>query len=106
MTAPLSLSDEQVFQLWDLWQEANKFHDSTDGEEGLDRLNEIEEELHAAMGASVHCLAVVLMIEIGNPEDVCGLKLASLRAIRPQLVGVLAEDADRVLAQKKEEERV
>jgi hypothetical protein len=28
---------------------------------------------------------------------------ASLRAIRPQLVGAIAEDADRVLAEKYEE---
>ena len=47
-------------------------------------------------------LAVVLMIEIRNLEDVDGLKRASLSALRPQLVGAIAEDADRVLAEEKE----
>ena len=48
-------------------------------------------------------LAVVLMIEIRNLEDVDGLKRASLSALRPQLVGAIAEDADRVLAEEKED---
>ena len=43
------------------------------------------------------------MIEIRNPEDVDGLKRASLSALRPQLVGAIAEDADRVLAEEKED---
>jgi hypothetical protein len=47
-------------------------------------------------------LAVVLMIEIRNPEDVDGLKRASLSALRPQLIGAIAADADRALAQNEE----
>jgi hypothetical protein len=46
----------------------------------------------------------VLVIEIGDEdrEDVPGLWRASLAAIRPQLVGAIAEDADRVLVENKE----
>jgi hypothetical protein len=36
-------------------------------------------------------------------ENVLAAYRASLRAIRPQLVGAIAEDADRVLAEKYEE---
>jgi hypothetical protein len=98
----LSPAYQRALELWDRWREANKFFRSTDGEQGLDRLDEIEDELHKAMDTSVHVLALVLMIEIVNPEDVDGLKLASLRAIRPQLVGSIAEDVDRVLAEEEE----
>jgi hypothetical protein len=37
-------------------------------------------------------------------EKVSGLRLASLRAIRPQLVGSIADHADRMLASVNEEE--
>jgi hypothetical protein len=57
---------------------------------------------------SVLALAAVLVIEHKDDwpdsEEVSGLRLASLRAIRPQLVGAVAEDADSVLASVKEEE--
>ena len=45
-------------------------------------------------------LGAVLMIAIkdGLVEDIAGLYRASLRVIRPQLIGAIAEDADRVLA--------
>jgi hypothetical protein len=45
------------------------------------------------------------MIEIEGdaPEDVPGLHRASLVAIRPQLVGAIAEAADRVLVGAREE---
>jgi hypothetical protein len=57
------------------------------------------------MRASILALAAVLMIEIGHgglEEIVADLHLASLRAIRPQLVGAIAEAADRVLAEDEE----
>ena len=40
-----------------------------------------------------------------TPHDLaCSrLKRASLSALRPQLVGAIAEDADRVLAEEKED---
>jgi hypothetical protein len=45
----------------------------------------------------------VLVIEINDRlcEEVDGLQEASLAAIRPQLIGAIAEAADRVLAQKE-----
>ena len=44
-------------------------------------------------------LAAVLMVAIydGSDEAVPGLNRASLAAIRPQLVGAIAEDADQTL---------
>ena len=64
----------------------------------------IEKLLQADIGASVHALAAVLVIEINERlcEEVDGLQKASLAAIRSQLVGAIAEDADRVLATIKE----
>jgi hypothetical protein len=45
------------------------------------------------------------MIWDGHCEPVEGLHRAALAAIRPQLVGPIAEDADRVLAQHAEAPR-
>jgi hypothetical protein len=62
---------------------------------------EHEHVLHAGVGASLHALAASLIIEIeDNPEDegARGLCRGSLAAIRPQLVGAIADDADRALA--------
>jgi hypothetical protein len=60
----------------------------------------IENELRLDFHASVVALAATLVVQIDREEaeDVEGLHLASLAAIRPQLVGAIAEDADRVLA--------
>ena len=58
------------------------------------------------MRASLHALAAALMIKMKHgalEEVVADLLIASLVAIRPQLVGAIAEDADRVLAQAEEE---
>jgi hypothetical protein len=53
----------------------------------------------------VLALGAVLMVEIerDEPENVPGLNRAALAAIRPQLVGAIAADADRVLAKRSEE---
>jgi hypothetical protein len=68
----------------------------------------VEYALQSEMRTSVHALACVLMIQIDEGgeeyEEVPGLWGASLAAIRPQLVGAIAEDADRVLASVKEGE--
>jgi hypothetical protein len=56
--------------------------------------------------SSILALAASLLVEIefGDDEErVLQIYHASLAAIRPQLVGSIAADADRVLAQKKEE---
>jgi hypothetical protein len=98
--------------LWNRWLEQNKLYDSLPGltpqetlDKGLRALNEIEDALHGEMRASIHSLAVILMIEMsqgGLEAIVADLHLASLAAIRPQLVGVIAEDADGALAQNEE----
>jgi hypothetical protein len=67
----------------------------------------IEHVLQADIGASVHALAAVLMIEIEDDrlEEVPRLHRAALAAIRPQLVGSIADAADRMLAEAAEEVR-
>ena len=67
----------------------------------------IERLLQGEMGASVHALAAVLIIEIEDDEDnehIPGFYRAALASIRPQLTGPIAEDVDRVLASAKAEE--
>lgn len=62
----------------------------------------VETKLDELIGASVLALGGVLVMEISagreDAEDIPGLYRAALAAIRPQLVGAIAEDADRVLA--------
>jgi hypothetical protein len=69
-----------------------------------DALFAIEHVLQGDIGASVHALAAVLMIEIedGPVEDIPGLHRTALAAIRPQLVGEIAAAADRALAATEE----
>jgi hypothetical protein len=64
----------------------------------------IEKLLQADIGTSVHALAAVLVIEINDRlcEEVDSLQETSLAAIRPQLIGAIAEAADRVLAEAGE----
>ena len=68
---------------------------------------EVESKIADYLGASILALAGVLVVEIDNDsnEAVEGLNRAALAAIRPRLVGVIAEDADRVLAQEEEAAR-
>jgi hypothetical protein len=60
----------------------------------------IQGKIDEHLGASVLALACVLIGAIYDKSDEAlpGLNRASLAAIRPQLVGAIAEDADRVLA--------
>jgi hypothetical protein len=64
----------------------------------------VEKKIEEQIGASVLALAGVLIEAIdGNlDEDIPGLYRAALAAIRPRLVSVIAEDADRVLAAANE----
>jgi hypothetical protein len=112
MNAPRSTPDERALDLWNRWREQCDLHlalarenapqETLDKE--LDVLNEIEDALRGDMRASVHALAAALMIELKNSleEVVADLHFASLAAIRPQLVGAIAEEADRVLAEAEE----
>jgi hypothetical protein len=71
-------------------------------EDSIDALNNLEDKFEEHLGTSVLALAAIFMIWIGDePRE--GLHRACLAAIRRQLVGAIAEDADRVLAQVEEE---
>ncbi len=59
--------------LWDQWRAKEKFG--------------------AILAVQIYC---------HEPQDVPGLQEASLAAVRPKLVGAIAEYADRVLAQDGE----
>ena len=64
-------------------------------------LSNVESEIESHAEGSVLALAGSLMVELrvdGEEEGVMRLYRLSLAAIRPQLVGVIAEDADRMLA--------
>ena len=89
-------------ELKDHWR---KLEDGSPGEEvydaAWDAVSTVECDLQSDMRTSVHALASVLMIQIEDEESseaVPGVWRASLAAIRPQLVGAIAEAADRVLA--------
>jgi hypothetical protein len=113
-TPTLSAIDRRVLDLWQRRAKLNAIIDrllgmddalSGDrcdqaGNANCDVLGEIDKHI----GASVLALAAVLMVAIYDKSDeaVPGLNLAALAAIRPQLVGVIAEDADRVLAEEEE----
>jgi hypothetical protein len=107
----------RALELWSRWQKQNDLYnaigDEATPEEPLEEavekefelLDEIEDALHSDMRASIHALAAMLMIEVGHgglEEIVADLHFASLAAIRPQLVGAIAEAADRVLAEEEE----
>jgi hypothetical protein len=114
----IDTDNERALSLWSRWREQkdawHRLADSPQGTEealkaGYDRILALEHNLQEDMRVgSVLALAAVLMIEQKDDwpdsEEVSGLRLASLQAIRPQLVGAIAEDADRVLAIAKEEE--
>jgi hypothetical protein len=112
MTAPVSAADERAFILWDRYKEQKGNCEQLERgsastaqcQASYDAQFAIEHLLQADIAVSLHALAAVLVIEIGDEdrEDVPGLWRASLAAIRPQLVGAIAEDADRVLVENKE----
>ena len=65
----------------------------------------IENAFDRHLGSSVLALAAALMIAIGDGcEEIEGLNRAALEAIRPRLIGPIAEDADRLLAEAEEEQ--
>jgi hypothetical protein len=65
-----------------------------------DEFCDIQWQIDKQIGTSVLALAAVLIgaVKSNDAEPLRGLNRASLAAIRPQLVGAIAEDADRVLA--------
>jgi hypothetical protein len=110
MTTP-SMADQRATFLWNRWNEQKEqvelLLNGTSDEQcsaAHATLFAIENELRCTMHASVLALAAVLVTQIESeaPEDVRGLNRAALAAIRPQVVGTIAEIADRVLAGKGE----
>jgi hypothetical protein len=112
---PVALSpiDRRVLDLWQRYQKLRTDMDGVLDESGWAALDEMGAEFCAIqgkidehLGASVVALAIVLMGAIYDRSDEAlpGLNRASLRAIRPQLVGTVAEAADRVLAAPQAEE--
>jgi hypothetical protein len=109
----LSQADQRTLLLWDRyreqkvrWNELAGGADNPEEEAAWRLLMDIEHVLHADIGASTHAVAASLIIEIEDnesDEDVRGLWRGSLVAIRPQLVGSIAQDVDRALAEKIEE---
>jgi len=107
MNAPVSAADERALILWDRYNEQKGNRERLESgpatqaqcQASFDVQFAIEKLLQADIGASVHALAAVLVIEINDSlcEEVDGLQKASLAAIRPQLTGAIARDADRVL---------
>ena len=66
---------------------------------------DVERIIAEYIGASILALGGFLITDIGLDDDderVLRAYRASLAAIRPCLVGAIAEDADRVLAQSEE----
>jgi hypothetical protein len=79
--------------------------DSLEEEHGrlCDDLSDLRDEILSSELRSPHALAAAVMIKIDDTdEETADILRASLASIRPQLVGAIAEDADRVLAQNEE----
>ena len=75
-------------------------------EAGWDKMFDIRDAIRKHTEASVLAVGASLLISIeadDDEDDVLQNYLAFLRALRPQLVGAIAEDADRVLVEKSEE---
>ena len=68
-----------------------------------DAIINVEKAFDQHIGSSVLALGAVLIIAIEDHcEDIEALNRTSLRAIRPQLISEIAEEADRVLAEAEE----
>jgi hypothetical protein len=112
MNASMSPVDSRAQVLWLRYREqrelCDRLPDETTKEEHTRAHRElfaIEDALRADISESVNALACAIMIEIADetPEEIPGLHRAALAAIRSQLIGGIAEAADRALAQKTEE---
>jgi len=118
----LSAVDRRVL---DLWRRLSKLHTISKKLRGADRrkmteaewhrhrdrcdgvvdaMVDVENEIAEQMEASVLALAAIILADLPNRGGYFeeGVYRASLRVIRPQLVGAIAEAADRVLAEEEE----
>jgi hypothetical protein len=74
-------------------------------EQLYDELSDLNCEILSSELRSPHALASAIIVKIDDTDDeTADVLRASLAVIRPQLVGLIAEEADRVLAQADEEE--
>src|SRR6202046_3345393 len=105
--ASTSQADQRAPALWDLWREQKDRSEHLGrspsctrekSDAAVDVLVGIEDLLQASISSSVLALGATLIIAARDREDIPGLCRASLAAIRPQLVGTIAEAAARVLA--------
>jgi hypothetical protein len=74
---------------------------------GWGRVHAIEAEIERHVETATPALAAILLFDLERVDDeeyVIRAYRASLRAIRPQLVGLIAEDTDRVLAEPQKKE--
>jgi hypothetical protein len=72
---------------------------------GWNKTVQIDDAIEAMAKTSILALGAILLIRISFDDDedhVMGMYHASLAGIRPQLVGPIAEEADRVLAEATE----
>jgi len=71
----------------------------------VDAMVDVENEIAEHMEASVLALAAIILADLPNRGGYFeeGVYRASLRVIRPQLIGAIAEDTDRVLAEEEED---
>ena len=124
----LSATDRRVLDLWarraklrllsrrtaDAFDAAKDAGNDAEGRRLLDREDDIvttmiavEDEIEKHIGTSLLALGAAILIEMrqGYSDIEADIYSASLAAIRPQLVGAIAEAADRVLALAQEEAR-
>ncbi len=105
----LGAADREVLDLWHGRLEYFRMAQMAENEDEEDRLADLAcgclHKLDQRIGTSIVALGAILVISIqdGDEEPVSGLHRASLVAIRPQLVGAIAEAADRVLAEEEED---
>jgi hypothetical protein len=73
-------------------------------DDAINPLTAVEDEIAEHMDASLLALAATILVEIRDDDWHIETRIyeATLAAIRPQLVGAIAEDADRVLAEDEE----
>jgi hypothetical protein len=97
MNAPVSAADDRAELNWLKYRELKERE-----AERNSAVRPVEYALRTELSTSVHALGCVLMVQIAEGDEKCeevpDLWRASLAAIRPQLIGAIAEDADRVLA--------
>jgi hypothetical protein len=101
--------DSRVQVLWLRYREQRELCDrlpdettKKEHERAHRELFAMEDALRADISESVNALACIIMIEIADetPEEIPGLHRAALAAIRSELIGGIAEAADRVLAER------